>query len=340
MIISALDSGKIFYNYYFSRSANSVFKEEYFLRLLVGLFLGAVSLCFVLYQKNISVYVLIPCLLILVSERTYDEVQRFLISNKNYKKWSIIQIFRSLLYLALTPLVFLGNSNNENLILFIILLTPTALILLYIITFDECYILQTANNLKTNFQKVLSQLQLNWKPCLIGLAGASLALPKNILLIAFGSANINNLHLLFSVCAFQSLYIFSFFLIKKRWKILQDAAGHAIINKKFYINLTLSSLFVFVVGLVLFKINLVSKSVFFYFPLIIASEFLLNVNSTKRDILFYQKKENNLLKIDILILCFFCGFVLLIPKNLTCGLILLIITEVIRNAFYKNKLSK
>ena len=340
MIISALDSGKIFYNYYFSRSVNSVFKEEYFLRLLVGLFLGGVSLCFVSYQKNISVYVLIPCLLILVVERTYDEVQRFLVSNKSYNKWSIIQISRSLLYLAFSPLVFLGNSNNKDLILFIILLTPTALILLYIIIFDKCYIFKTVNNLKNNFQKVFSQLQSNWKPCLIGLVGSSLALPKNILLIEFGNENINNLHLLFSVCALQSLYIFSFFLIKKRWKILQDTGGYSIIDSSFYINLALSSFSVFIGGLILFKINLVGESVFFYFPLIIASEFLLNVNSTKRDILFYQKKETNLLKTDILILCFFCGLAFFIPKNLTCGLILLIITEVIRNAFYKNKLSQ
>jgi len=339
MIISSLDSGKIFYNYYYSRSNNSVFKEEYLLRLLVGLFLGAVSLCYVLYQKNQNTYILFPCLLILIAERTFDEIQRFLISNRNYKKWSLIQISRSLLYFALMPLLFFSASHDRRLSLCIILLVPTLLISLIFIRSKNKIIIQAITKLTNNFQKTFSQLLQNWKPCLIGLAGSSLTLPKNILLIVFGNENINNLHLLFSICALQSLYIFSFFLIKSRWKILQDSFGHSIIDKRFYINLTVSSFFILICGLFLFHINLISKSLIFYFPFIIASEFLLNLNSTNRDILFYQREKTNLLKADVLILCFFCGLVFLIPKTLACGLLLLIITEIIRNVLYKNKLS-
>lgn len=340
MIISSLDSGKIFYNYYYSRTINSVFKEEYLLRLLVGLFLGGISLCYVLYQKNQNAYILLPCLLVLAAERTFDEIQRFLISNKNYQKWTFIQIARSLLYFALMPLLFFGASHNKDLNLCSVLLMPTLLISIFFIKSNKEIIKQVIINLKNNFQETFSQTVQNWKPCLIGLAGSSLTLPKNILLIVFGNEKINNLHLLFSICALQSLYIFGFYLIKTRWKILQDSSGHSIINRTFYMNLALSSSFIFICGLILFNINLISKSLVFYFPLIIASEFLLNLNSTKRDILFYQKKENNLLKTDMLILGLFCGFVFLIPKTFACGLFLLIVIELFRNVLYKSKLSQ
>ncbi len=339
MIISSLDSGKIFYNYYYSRSNNSVFKEEYLLRLLVGLFLGGVSLGYVLYQKNQNAYILFPCLLILVAERTYDEIQRFLISNKNYKKWSYIQIFRSFLYFALTPLLFLGPIKDKALTLCIILLMPTLLIFLFFVRINSKKIIKAIISLKNNFQETCSQTIQNWKPCVIGLAGSSLTLPKNILLIAFGNENINDLHLLFSICAIQSLYIFGFFLIKSRWKVLQDSLGHSIINKSFYINLALSSFFILFCGLFLFNIKFINQSLIFYFPFILASEFFLNLNSTTRDILFYRRKEANLLKTDMIILCFFCGLVFFIPKTLACGFLLLIITEIIRHVLYKNKLS-
>jgi hypothetical protein len=340
MIISSLDSGKIFYNYYYSKSINAFFKEEYLLRLLIGLFLGGVSLCYVLNKKNQNTYILFFCLLILIAERTYDEIQRFLISDKNYKKWSLMQISRSLLYLALMPLLFLGASHEKGLSLCIILLMPTLLVSLYFISSNNKLMFQTIKKIINNFKITFSQTIQNWKPCLIGLAGSSLTLPKNILLIAFGNENINNLHLLFSICSLQSLYIFSFFLIKNRWKVLQDSSGHSIIDKRFYINLAGSSFFILICGLFFFYINLISKSLIFYFPFIIASEYLLNLNSTKRDILFYQREKTDLLKADALILCLFCGLAFLMPKTLACGLLLLIITEIIRNGLYKNKLSQ
>lgn len=341
MILSSLDSGKIFYNSHFKKNNNESYREEYFLRLLIGLTLGSLAIVTVYKVKEFSPLVFILSLFILTSDRIFDEIQRFLISTKNFDKWSALQINRSVLLFSLTPLLFLNTTENIKPVLLCLLLLFSSLCIssLYLKKHIKI-IIKTSKNILANKQKFLNQVLQKINPCFIGLMGTSLTLPKNLLLILVAKENINNAHLLFSICSLQSFYIFGIYIIKKRWRIFQDEDGKLIINKSFIKILFLSSFVTLFLCLSFGYLKLLPAQTFFLIPFIITIEFLLNLNGTIRDILFYRSTPTNLFRIDFVVL-FISAFLILFLKNsFLLGLSCIACVELLRLFLYKNELRK
>ena len=342
MILSSLDSGKIFYNSHFKNNNNNKwYQEEYILRLLLGLTFGGLVLVLVLKIKNFGLLILILSLFILTSERIFDEIQRYLISKKDFSKWSYLQIYRSALLFGLTPFLFFNNNGNIKLIFLCVLLLFSSLCIssLYLKNYVKKIKDLSINILKQN-KNIFKQVIQNLNPCLIGLLGTSLTLPKYFLVIFFAKENINNAHLLFSICALQSFYIFGIYIIKKRWRILQDNDGKLIINNRFIKILFFTSFLTVLICLSLWYFKFLPSQALVFIPFIIIIEFLSNLNGTIRDVLFYQSTPTDLFRTDLVVLFISVFLILFLQDSFLLGLSCIAGVELIRLMFYKNELGK
>lgn len=341
MILSSLDSGKIFYNSHFKKNNNESYREEYFLRLLIGLILGGLAIIIVYKEKEFSPLILILSLFILTSDRIFDEIQRFLISTKNFNKWSALQINRSFLLFGLTPLLFLNTTEHIKPVLLCLLLLFSTLCISSLYLKEHIkIIIKTSKNILKNKQNFLNQVVRKINPCFTGLLGTSLTLPKNLLLILVAKENINNAHLLFSICALQSFYIFGIYIIKKRWRIFQDEDGKLIINRGFIKILFFSSSVILLICLILGYLKFLPAQTFFLIPFIITIEFLLNLNGTIRDVLFYRSTPTNLFRIDFVVLFISTFLILFVKDSFLLGLSCIACVELLRLLLYKNELGK
>ena len=341
IIISALDSGKLFYNSYFKNNCDEDSKSEYLLRLCSGLILGCLAVFFVLYKKSFQSQAFVFCFVILINERVFDETQRFLIAKKMFNKWSNLQIIKSILLISISPLALINtNKDAKIIILCCILLMPLLIVTCFILLNHQRSLLRTCQNTCKRFIYILKLTLSKIEPCFVCLAGSSLTIPKNLFLIIFAKEPINDFHILFSICALQSLYIFGFYIIKNRWKILQDKDANSVINTSFIANLFASSFLILVVGFFLYFLNILSIGSLFFLPLIVLIEFLFNLNTTNRDIIFYKSSKQNLLKIDLFLMGFFTIGIITINKAYIYGLLLLVGNEGMRYLLYKNELRK
>jgi hypothetical protein len=341
MILSSLDSGKIFYNSHFKKNKYKSYQEEYFLRLLIGLTLGCLCLFSVLKIKDFSPLILILSLLILINDRIFDEIQRFLISTRNFSKWSHLQLYRSALLLGLSPLLFINNNENTRLIVLCVMLLFSSLCISFLYLKDYVEkIKELSQNIIRKNKDIFKRVIQNLNPCFIGLLASSLTLPKNLLLILFAKENINNAHLLFSICALQSFYIFGIYIIKKRWRILQDQDGKIIINKEFLNTLLLTSSLIVLICLILGHFKFLSAQTLIYIPFIITIEFLLNLNGTIRDVLFYRNSPTNLFRIDLIVLSLSAFLIIFLQGRFLLGLSCIACVELLRLMLYKNELGK
>lgn len=341
MILSSLDSGKIFYNSHFKKNNNKWYQEEYILRLLLGLTFGGLVLFLVLKIKNFGPLILILSLFILTSDRIFDEIQRYLISTKKFSKWSHLQIYRSALLLGLTPFLFLNNNGNIKLIFLCVLLLFSSFCISFLYLKDHVKkIKELLINIFKQNKNILKQVIQNLNPCLIGLLGTTLTLPKNLLLIFFAKENINNVHLLFSICALQSFYIFGIYIIKKRWRILQDNYGKLLISNKFIKILLFTSFLTVLICLSLWFFKFLPAQTLVFIPFIIIIEFLSNLNGTIRDVLFYRSTPTNLFRTDLVVLFISVFLILFLQDSFLLGLSCIAGVEFIRLMFYKNELGK
>jgi hypothetical protein len=199
---------------------------------------------------------------------------------------------------------------------------------------------ELSQNIIRKNKDIFKRVIQNLNPCFIGLLASSLTLPKNLLLILFAKENINNAHLLFSICALQSFYIFGIYIIKKRWRILQDQDGKIIINKEFLNTLLLTSSLIVLICLILGHFKFLSAQTLIYIPFIITIEFLLNLNGTIRDVLFYRNSPTNLFRIDLIVLSLSAFLIIFLQGRFLLGLSCIACVELLRLMLYKNELGK
>jgi len=346
MILSALDSGKIFYNRFFSEIDYKEKKEcisSYIVRILIGVCLGWIGIIIILNRSMVEPYIIILSLFWLLFDRTFDEIQRFYISKKEYSKWSKLQIIKALIIIIMCPLLMLSGKYLPSLIVTLIFFIPGFLVFLFYIIKNKQLLINVFERIHVKIMSAGIRSFKEVKIMLTGLLGTSLTLPKNIVLLYSADALINESHNILNICALQSFYIFGFYIIDKRWKILQDKESVQIINSQLFFHLVLTFVPIILITLFCIRINILSLEILSFLPLLLLSECLFNINGIQREILYYKKKDNKLLRTDCFVLgVFFIIFALVfIFKNkFFIGLAAIITVELIRAYLYKNEFSK
>ena len=346
MILSALDSGKIFYNKFFSKNISEEscdLVSSYIIRIFFGLLLGWISIIVIQQRSKFEIHITLLSLCWLLVDRTFDEIQRYYISKKEYPKWSKLQIIKALFIIMACPLLILSNKHLSNLLVTLIFLFPGLLIFIFYINQKKHLLITAFKFLRKDAVSVVYKSFADVKSILTGFLGASLTLPKNIVLLFCADALINESHNVLNICSIQSFYIFGFYIVDKRWKILQDKESVHLVNRVFLTHICVTLIPILLIIFLCMHLNILSHKIIVFFPFIFLSECLFNINGVQRDILYYLKKSNDLMAIDLFIIILFLimfTLVYLFNNHFLIGLSLIVIIESLRAYLYKNEFCK